>query len=80
MLRDKKVLINPTRKADEQIVNKISSIGAPIKESEGSIIIDDLDQSNVEKISWVLMLIIMKLGLAHRVFRTSNEQGAMQIH
>jgi hypothetical protein len=51
MLRDKKVLINPTRKADEQIVIKISPAGAPIKESEGAIVIDNLDQSNVEKIS-----------------------------
>jgi hypothetical protein len=49
--RDKKVLINPTRKADEQIVIKISPAGAPIKESEGPIVIDNLDQSNVEKIS-----------------------------
>jgi hypothetical protein len=51
MLRNKKVLINPTRKADEQIVIKISPAGAPIKESEGPIVIDNLDQSNVEKIS-----------------------------
>jgi hypothetical protein len=34
VLRDKKVLINPTRKADEQIVIKIGPAGAPIKESE----------------------------------------------
>jgi hypothetical protein len=51
VLRDKKVLINPTRNADEQIVIKISLAGAPIKESEGPIVIDNLDQSNVEKIS-----------------------------
>jgi hypothetical protein len=51
VLRDKKVLINPTRKADEQIVIKIGPVGAPIKESEGLIVIDNLDQSNVEKIS-----------------------------
>jgi hypothetical protein len=51
VLRDKKVLINPTRKADEQIVIKIGPAGAPIKESEGPIVIDNLDQSNVEKIS-----------------------------
>jgi hypothetical protein len=31
VLRDKKVLINPTRKADEQIVIKIGLAGAPIK-------------------------------------------------
>jgi hypothetical protein len=51
VLRDKKVLINPTRKADEQIVIKISPTGAPIKESEEPIVIDNLDQSNVKKIS-----------------------------
>ena len=51
MLRDKKVLINPTRKADEQIVIKIGPASAPIKESEGPIVIDNLDQSDVEKIS-----------------------------
>jgi hypothetical protein len=34
VLRDKKVLINPTRKANEQIVIKIGLAGAPIKESE----------------------------------------------
>jgi hypothetical protein len=51
VLRDKKVLINPTRKADEQIVIKIGPTIAPIKESEGPIVIDNLDQSNVEKIS-----------------------------
>jgi hypothetical protein len=48
---DTKVLINPTRKADEQIVIKIDPAGAPIKESEVPIVIDNLDQSNVEKIS-----------------------------
>jgi hypothetical protein len=51
VLRDKKVLINPTRKANEQIVIKIGLAGAPIKESEGPIVIDNLDQSNMEKIS-----------------------------
>jgi hypothetical protein len=51
VLRDKKVLINPMRKVDEQIVIKISPAGVPIKESEGPIVIDNLDQSNVEKIS-----------------------------
>jgi hypothetical protein len=51
VLRDKKVLINPIRKADEQIVIKIDLAGAPIKESEGPIVIDNLDQSDVEKIS-----------------------------
>jgi len=51
VLRDKKVLINPTRKADEQIVIKIGPASAPIKESEGPIVIDNLDQSDVEKIS-----------------------------
>ena len=51
VLRDKEVLINPTRKADEQIVIKIGPAGAPIKESEEPIVIDNLDQSDVEKIS-----------------------------
>ena len=51
VLRDKKVLINPTRKADEQIVIKIGPASAPIKESEGPIVIDNLDQSEAEKIS-----------------------------
>jgi hypothetical protein len=51
MLRDKKVLINPTRNIDEQIVIKIGPVGAPIKESERPIVIDNLDQSNMEKIS-----------------------------
>jgi hypothetical protein len=51
VLRDKKYLINPTRKANKQIVIKIGPAGAPIKESEGSIVIDNLDQSNVKKIS-----------------------------
>ena len=51
VLRDKKVLINPTRKANEQIVNKIGPASALIKESEGPIVIDNLDQSDVEKIS-----------------------------
>ena len=50
VLRDKEVLINPTRKADEQIVIKIGPAGAPIKESEEPIVIDNLDQSDVEKI------------------------------
>jgi hypothetical protein len=39
------------RKANKQIVIKIGPAGAPIKESEGPIVIDNLDQSNVEKIS-----------------------------
>ena len=51
VFRDKEVLINPTRKADEQIVIKIGPAGAPIKESEEPIVIDNLDQSDVEKIS-----------------------------
>ena len=50
MLRGKEVLINPTRKADEQIVIKISPVGAPIKEI-GPIVIDNLDHSDVEKMS-----------------------------
>jgi hypothetical protein len=51
VLRDKKVLINRTGKADEQIVIKIGPASTPIKESEGLIAIDNLGQSNVEKIS-----------------------------
>jgi hypothetical protein len=51
VLRDKNVFINPTRKADEQIVIKIGPVGALMKESEGPIVIDNLNQSNVEKIS-----------------------------
>ena len=51
MLRDKEVLTNPIRKADEQIIIKISSIDVPIKKIEGLIVIDNLDSSNVEKIS-----------------------------
>ena len=51
MLRDKKVLTNPIEKSDEQIIIKISSVDAPIKESEGPIVIDNLDQFDVEKIS-----------------------------
>jgi len=51
VLRDKKVLTNPIENTDEQIINKISSADAPIKKSEGPIVIDNLDQSNVEKIS-----------------------------
>ena len=51
MLRDKKVLTNPIEKANEQIIIKISSTDAPIKESEGPIVIDNLDQFDVEKIS-----------------------------
>ena len=51
VLRDKKVLTNPIEKDDEQIIIKISSVDAPIKESEGPIVIDNLDQSDVEKIS-----------------------------
>jgi len=50
VLRDKEVLINPTRKADEQIVIKISPAGAPIKEI-GPIVIDNMYHSDVEKIS-----------------------------
>ena len=51
VLRDKEVLTNPIRKADEQIIIKIGSADAPITESEGPIVIDNLDQSDVEKIS-----------------------------
>jgi len=51
VLRDKKVLTNPIDKDDEQIIIKISSADAPIKETKGPIVIDNLDQSNVEKIS-----------------------------
>ena len=51
VLRDKKVLTDPIEKDDEQIIIKISSVDAPIKESEGSIVIDNLDQFDVEKIS-----------------------------
>jgi hypothetical protein len=51
VLWDNKVLINLTRKADEQIAIKIGPASAPIKESEGPIIVDNLDQADVEKIS-----------------------------
>ena len=51
VLRDKKVLTDPIEKDDEQIIIKISSVDAPIKESEGPIVIDNLDKSDVEKIS-----------------------------
>jgi len=51
VLRDKKVLTDPIEKDDEQIIIKISSVDAPIKESEGPIVIDNLDQFDVEKIS-----------------------------
>ena len=51
VLRDKKVLTNPIDKDDEQIIIKISSADAPIKETKGPIVIDNLDQSDVEKIS-----------------------------
>ena len=51
VLRDKNVLTNPIENTDEQIISKISSADAPIKKSEGSIVIDNLDQSDVEKIS-----------------------------
>ena len=51
VLGDKEVLTNPIRKADEQIIIKFGSADAPIKESEGPIVIDNLDQSDVEKIS-----------------------------
>ena len=44
------VLTNPIRKADEQIIIKFGSADAPIKESEEPIVIDNLDQSDVEKI------------------------------
>jgi len=44
VLRDKKVLTDPIEKDDEQIIIKISSTDAPIKESEGPIVIDNLDQ------------------------------------
>ena len=47
----KKVLTNPIEKVDEQIISKISSADAPIKASEGPIVIDNLDQFDVEKIS-----------------------------
>jgi len=50
-LRVKEVLTHPIRKADEQIVIKFGSVDAPIKESEGPIVIDNLDQFDVEKIS-----------------------------
>jgi hypothetical protein len=50
VLTNKKVLTNPIGKADEQIIIKIGSADAPIKESEGPIVIDNLDQSDVEKI------------------------------
>ena len=50
-MRDKKVLTNPIEKSDEQIIIKISSANALIKESEGPIVIDNLVQSDVEKIS-----------------------------
>ena len=50
VLRDKEVLINPIEKADEQIIIKIGSADAPIKESEGPTVIGNLDQSDVEKI------------------------------
>ena len=50
VLRDKEALTNPIRKADEQIIIKIGSADAPITESEGPIVIDNLDQSDVEKI------------------------------
>ena len=43
VLRDKEVLVNPTRKADEQIIIKIVSAYFSIKESEGPIVIDNLD-------------------------------------
>jgi hypothetical protein len=49
VLRDKEVLINPIEKADEQIIMKIGSADASINESEGPIIIDNLDQSEVKK-------------------------------
>ena len=51
VLRDKKVLTDPIEKDDEQIIIKISSADAPIKKSEGPIVIDNLDQFDVEKIS-----------------------------
>ena len=51
MLRDKKFLTNPIEKADEQIIIKIVSADVPIKEIEGPIVIDNLDQSKAEKIS-----------------------------
>ena len=47
LLRDKKVLTDPIEKDDEKIVIKISSADAPIKESEGPIVIDNLNQSDV---------------------------------
>ena len=51
MLRDKKFLTNVIEKADKQIIIKIGSADVPIKEIEGSIVIDNLDQSEAEKIS-----------------------------
>ena len=43
VLRNKEVLTNPIGKADEQIIIKIVSAYFSIKESEGPIVIDNLD-------------------------------------
>ena len=51
MLRVKEVLTHPIRKADEHIVIKFGSADAPIKESEGPIVIYNLNQFDVQKIS-----------------------------
>ena len=51
VLRDKNVLTNPIENTDEQIISKISSADAPIKESEGPIVIYNLNQFDVQKIS-----------------------------
>ena len=51
MLRDKKFLTNHIEKANEQIVIKIGSVDVLIKEIEGPIVINNLDQPKAEKIS-----------------------------
>ena len=79
VLWDKEVLINPTRKADEQIVIKIGPAGAPIKESEEPIVIDNLDQSDVEKISKGADVNNHETRISTWLLRTSNRHGALRV-
>jgi hypothetical protein len=53
MSRDKEVLTNPVEKAHEQIIIKIGYTDVSIKEIEGPIVIDNLDQSDAERLTVV---------------------------
>jgi len=61
------------------LANQVQQKDAPIKESEGPIVIDNLDQSDMEKISRGTVANDHEAQIAHRFLRTSKQHGALQV-